>query len=193
MVWNALPLQLAKENKKFFFGQIKKGARQKDFEIAIQWLIDAGLAHKVNKVTTPAMPLKSYVDFSAFKLFMIDVGLLGAMSELDIDSILTGNDIFTEFKGALSEQYILHQLVSYTEYTPYYYSGEKSTYETDFLIQKRKNITPLEVKAEVGLKSKSLKFFCDKYKLKYAIRLSSADYIDQEWMINVPLWDVSSI
>ena len=193
MVWNALPLQLAKENKKFFFGQIKKGARQKDFEIAIQWLVDAGLAHKVNKVTKPAMPLKSYVDFSAFKLFMIDVGLLGAMSELDIESVLIGNNIFTEFKGALSEQYVLQQLISDTEYTPYYYSGEKSTYETDFMIQKGKNIAPLEVKAEIGLKSKSLKVFCDKYKPQYAVRLSSADYIDQEWMINVPLWAVSSI
>lgn len=193
MVWNALPTQLAKENKKFFFGQIKKGARQKDFEIAIQWLVDAGIAYKVNKVSKPVMPLKSYVDFSAFKLFMIDIGLLGAMSELDVESVLTGSDIFTEFKGALSEQYVLQQLVSDTDYTPYYYSGEKSTYETDFMIQKGKDIVPLEVKAEVSLRSKSLKVYCDKYKPKEAIRISGADYIDQEWMINVPLWGVSSI
>ena len=193
MVWNSLPVQLAKENRKFFFGQIKKGARQKEFEIAIQWLVDAGIAYKVNKVSKPAMPLKSYVDFSSFKLFMLDVGLLGAMSELDVDSVLNGNDIFTEFKGALTEQYVLQQIISETVYTPYYYSGEKSTYETDFLIQKGKKIVPLEVKAEVSLKSKSLKAFCNKFDPGLAIRISCDDFIDQGWMINVPLWAISAI
>lgn len=193
MVWNSLPVQLAKENRKFFFGQIKKGARQKEFEIAIQWLVDAGIAYKVNKVSKPAMPLKSYVDFSSFKLFMLDVGLLGAMSELDVDSVLNGNDIFTEFKGALTEQYVLQQIISETVYTPYYYSGEKSTYETDFMIQKGKKIVPLEVKAEVSLKSKSLKAFCNKFDPGLAIRISGDDFIDQGWMINVPLWAISAI
>lgn len=193
MVWNALPAQLAKENKKFFFGQIRKGARHKEFETAIQWLVDAGIVYRVNKVTKPAMPLKSYTDFSAFKLFMIDVGLLGAMSELDMESVLTGNDVFTEFKGALSEQYVHQQLISDTGYTPYYYLGDKSTYETDFMIQKGKNVVPLEVKSEVSLKSKSLRVFCEKFKPEKAIRISSADYMDQGWMMNVPLWAVSSI
>ncbi len=193
MTWQSLPMQLAKENKKFFFGQVKEGARQKDFEKAIQWLVDAGLIYKVNKVQKPAMPLKSYVDFSSFKLFLIDVGLLGAMSELDIDSVIQGNDIFVEFKGALIEQYVLEQLVSDTKYTPYYYSGEKSTYETDFLIQKSKDIVPIEVKAETNLKSKSLRAYFDKFSPALALRVSSSDYIDQGWMKNIPLWCVSII
>lgn len=193
MTWQSLPMQLAKENKKFFFGQVKEGARQKDFEKAIQWLVDAGLIYKVNKVQKPAMPLKSYVDFSSFKLFLIDVGLLGAMSELDIDSVIQGNDIFVEFKGALIEQYVLEQLVSDTKYTPYYYSGEKSTYETDFLIQKSTDIVPIEVKAETNLKSKSLRAYFDKFSPALALRVSSSDYIDQGWMKNIPLWCVSTI
>lgn len=193
MTWQSLPMQLAKENKKFFFGKIKEGARQKDFEKAIQWLVDAGLVYKVNKVQKPAMPLKSYVDFSSFKLFMVDVGLLGAMSELDIESVMNGNDIFVEFKGALIEQYVLEQLVSDTKYTPYYYSGEKSTYETDFLIQKGKDVVPVEVKAETNLRSKSLRAYYDKFSPALAYRLSSSDYKDQGWMKNIPLWCVSDI
>ena len=193
MIWQSLPMQLAKENKKFFFRQVKAGARQKDFEKAIQWLVDAGLVYKVNKVQKPAMPLKSYVDFSAFKLFLMDVGLLGAMSELDIDSVIQGNVLFVEFKGALIEQYVHQQLISDTRYTPYYYSGEKSTYETDFLIQKGKDIVPIEVKAEINLKSKSLRAYCDKFSPTLAFRISSSDYIDQGWMKNIPLWCVCMI
>ena len=193
MVWNAIPLQLSKENKKFFFGGIKKGARQKEFEIAIQWLVDSGLVYKVHKVTKPAMPLKSYLDFSAFKLFMIDTGLLGALSELDIESVLYGNSIFTEYKGAFTEQFVLQQLISDTPYTPYYYSGDKSTYEVDFMIQKGREVIPIEVKAENNLKSKSLRFFYDKFQPSVAIRTSTASYQDQGWMKNVPLWMISSI
>ena len=193
MVWNSLSSQLAKENKKFFFGQIKQGARQKDFEIAIQWLVDAGLVYKVNKVSKPAMPLKSYIDYSAFKLFVLDTGLLGAMSELDVNSVIAGNDLFTEFKGALTEQYVLQQIVSDTVYTPYYYSGEKSTYEMDFMIQKNGSIIPIEVKSENNLKSKSLKVFCDKYEPVEAIRISGAGYVDRGWMKNIPLWAVPAI
>ena len=124
---------------------------------------------------------------------MIDTGLLGAMSELDIESVITGNDIFTEFKGALTEQYVLQQIVSDTKYTPYYYSGEKSTYETDFMIQKKKDVVPIEVKAENNLKSKSLRVYCDKYKPNEAIRISASNYIDQGWMKNIPLWSVAAI
>ena len=193
MVWQSIPVQLSKENKKFFFGQMKKGARQKDFETAIQWLSDAGLIYKVNKVTKPAIPLRSYVDLSAFKIFMLDIGLLGAMSELDMNSIIEGNEIFVEFKGALTEQFVLQQLISDTQYTPYYYSGDKSTYETDFLIQKEKGIVPIEVKAETNLRSKSLRVFCEKFSPAEAIRLSASDYIDQEWMKNIPLWATSSL
>ncbi len=193
MTWQALPMQLAKENRKFFIGQVKEGARQKDFKKAIQWLVDAGVVCKVNKVQKPFMPLKSYLDVSSFKLYLVDVGLLCAMSELDVESVLAGNAIFTEFKGALAEQYVLEQLLSDTGYSPYYYSGEKSTYETDFLIQKGKDIVPVEVKAETNLKSKSLRAYHDKFSPKLSIRISASDYIDQGWMKNIPLWCVSSL
>ena len=158
MVWNSIPLQLAKENKKFFFGKIKEGARAKDFELAIEWLQDCGLITKVYKVSKPAVPLKAYLDFTSFKLYLLDVGLLGALSELDAESILEGNSIFVEFKGALTEQYVLQQIVSDTSYKPYYFAGEKSNYEVDFLIQKGKNIVPIEVKAEENLRAQSLKY-----------------------------------
>ena len=191
MVWNSIPMQLAKENKKFFFGKIKEGARSKDFELAIEWLQDCGLIKKVYKVSKPAMPLKAYIDFSAFKLYVLDVGLLGALSELDAVSILEGNSIFVEFKGALTEQYVLQQLIADTPYTPYYFVETKSEGEIDFLIQKGSNIVPIEVKAEENLKAKSLKFYCDKYSPSEAIRTSMSGYREQEWMVNIPLWMVS--
>ena len=193
MAWNAIPAQLAKENKKYFFGQVKAGARMKDFETALQWLKDAGLVHLVNKVEKPAMPLKSYVDLSAFKVYLIDIGLLGALSELDMDSVLRGNDIFVEFKGAFAEQYVLQQLIAATPYTPYYYSGEKSTYETDFLIQKGRDVLPLEVKAEENLRSKSARFYYDKFKPAYVIRISMSGAMDQGWIRNIPLWAIQSL
>ncbi len=188
MVWNSIPMQLAKENKKFFYGKIKEGARSKDFEIAIEWLLDCGLIKKVYNVSKPAMPLKVYTEFSAFKLYLIDVGLLAAMSELDAKSILDGNAIFVEFKGALTEQYVLQQLIAGTEFTPYYYSETKSEGEIDFLIQKGTNIVPIEVKAEENLKAKSLRVYCHKFKPQMAIRTSMSNYREQDWMINVPLY-----
>ena len=193
MVWNSLPMQLAKENKKFFFGQIKSGARMKEFEIAIQWLCDAGFIYKVQKVSKPAMPLKAYSVFSDFKVYLNDIGLLGALSELDKDSIISGNDVFIEFKGALTEQYVFQELKAMTSYTPYYYSGEKSTYEVDFLIQKGKLIVPLEVKAEENVKAKSLRFFVDKFNSEYAVRTSMSNYRKEEWLTNIPLWAVSGV
>lgn len=193
MVWNSIPMQLAKENKKFFFGQIKQGARMKDFEIAIEWLLDCGLIKKVYRVNKPAVPLKAYIDFSAFKLFLADIGLLGALSELDAEAILEGNAVFTEFKGALSEQYVLQQIVSDTEYTPYYFAGSKSTYEMDFMIQKGKYIVPVEVKAEENLRAQSLKMYCKKYEPEYAVRSSMSDYREQDWMTNLPLYAVSNL
>ncbi len=191
MVWNSIPMQLAKENKKFFFGKIREGARAKDFEIAIEWLLDCGLIKKVYNVSKPSMPLKAYTEFSAFKLFLLDVGLLAAMSELDAKSILDGNAIFTEFKGALTEQYVLQQLVADTEYTPYYFSETKSEGEIDFLIQKGTEIVPIEVKAEENLRAKSLRVYCDKFKPQTAIRTSMSNYREQDWMKNMPLWTVA--
>jgi len=193
MVWESIPVQLAKENKKFFFGQIKKGARSSEFEMAIQWLCDCGLVYKVHRVNEPKVPLSFYKDFSAYKLFLIDVGLLSALSELDAKTILEGNDLFVEFKGALSEQYVLQQLVSDTKYTPYYYGSEKSRYEQDFLIQKNKDIIPIEVKAEGNIRSQSLRAFHDKYKPNLSVRFSALNYADQEWMINIPLYAVCNV
>lgn len=193
MVWNSIPMQLAKENKKFFFGKIKEGARAKDFEIAIEWLQDCGLIKKVYNISKPAMPLKAYIEFSAFKLYLLDVGLLGALSELDAISILEGNSIFVEFKGALTEQYVLQQLIADTEYTPYYFTETKSEGEIDFVIQKGMNIIPIEVKAEENLRAKSLRTYCNKYLPEMAIRTSMSDYREQDWMTNVPLWMISTI
>ncbi len=193
MVWSSLPMQLAKENKKFFFGRIKEGARMKDYEKAIQWLIDAGLVYKTYKVTKPAIPLKAYIDLTSFKLFILDIGLLGAMAELDAETLINGNDLFVEFKGALTEEYVLEEMISSTPYTPYYYSGEKSVYETDFLIQRKGAVIPIEVKAETNTKSKSLRTFYDKFNPDYTIRLSTLDYIDQGWVINIPLWAVEGM
>ena len=179
--------------KKYFFGQVKAGARMKDFEMALEWLKDAGLVYLVHKVEKPAMPLKSYVDLSAFKVFLIDIGLLGALSELDVDSVLRGNDIFVEFKGAFTEQYVLQQLMAATSYTPYYYAGEKSTYETDFLIQKGQDVLPVEVKAEENPRSKSARFYYEKFHPSYVIRTSMSGAADQEWIRNIPLWAVQSL
>lgn len=193
MVWNSIPMQLAKENKKFLFGKIKEGARARDFEIAIEWLQDCGLITKVYKVTKPAVPLKAYIDFSSFKLFLLDVGLLSAMSDLDAKSILIKNNILTEFKGALTEQYVLQQLVADTDYTPYYFTESKSEGEIDFMIQKETNIVPVEVKAEENLRAKSLKTYYEKYKPAEAVRTSMSDYREQEWMTNIPLWTIITL
>lgn len=193
LVWDSVPMQLAKENKKFFFGQIKKGARSSEHELAIQWLVDCGLVYKVNRVNEPNMPLKAYKSMNAYKLFLLDVGLLGALSELEAESILDGNDIFVEFKGALTEQYVLQQLISDTRYTPYYFGTEKATFEQDFLVQRGKDIVPIEVKAGDNIRSQSLKAYCDKYHPNKAVRFSTLKYIDQGWMENIPLYAVCNL
>lgn len=193
LVWNSIPMQLAKENKKYIYGQVREGARAKDFELAIQWLLDCGLIHKVNRVKKPALPLKAYLDLDAFKIFLLDIGLLIAMTDLDAKVIIEGNRIFTEFKGALTEQFVLQQLIAEVGTEPYYYSTPNSKGEIDFLIQGKTTIIPLEVKAEENLKAKSLKAFCDKYNPKYAIRTSMSDYREQDWMKNIPLYNIGRI
>lgn len=193
MVWDSIPMQLAKENKKFFFGKIKEGARSSEFEIAIQWLTDSGLVHKVNRVTEPKLPLSAYKNFSIYKLFILDIGLLCAMSELDAKTILDENNLFVEFKGALTEQYVLQQLICDTNYTPYYFGTDKATFEQDFLIQKENGIIPIEVKASTNVRSQSLKTFSEKYKPKLSVRFSLLPYCDQTWMINIPLFAVCNL
>ena len=190
MVWDSIPMQLAKENRKFFFGKMKKGARSSEFEVAIQWLLDSGLVHKVSRVNEPHVPLSAYKDFSAYKLFVLDVGLLCAMSELDAKSIIEGNSLFVEFKGALTEQYVQQELVASTPYTAYYYGSEKATFEQDFLIQKNNSIVPIEVKAETNVRSQSLKAFYEKYKPNLSVRFSLLPYKRQDWMVNIPLYAV---
>ncbi len=193
MVWDALPMQLAKENKKFFFGKIKKGARSADFEMAVQWLCDSGLVCKVNRVNEPRIPLNAYKNFSAYKLFAVDGGLLGAMSSFDAKTIIEGNRLFIEFKGALTEQYVFQQIISDTPYIPYYYGSERATFEQDFLIQKDMDIVPIEVKAETNVRSQSLKAFYDKYKPEHSVRFSLLPHADQTWMENIPLYAVCNL
>lgn len=192
MVWNSIPSQLARENKKFIYGAMKKGARATEFEIAIQWLLDAGLIYKVNRVKEPKMPLKFYEDISAFKLFMLDVGLMGAMADTPADSVLIGENIFSEYKGAFSELFVHNELVQ-LGIVPYYHSVDNSLIEIDFVIQRGTNILPIEVKAEQNVKSKSLKTFIDKNPELKGIRFSMLDRMDQGWMTNIPLYDVMAI
>ena len=163
---------VGKENKKYIYGQVRKGSRAKDFELALQWLLDCGLIHKVQRVGKVAIPLKAYLDLDAFKVYLLDIGLLIAMTDLDAQVIIDGNRIFTEFKGALTEQYVLQQLIASEGIEPYYYSTSNSSGEIDFMIQGKTSIIPLEVKAEENLRAKSLKAFCEKYHPKYAVRTS---------------------
>ena len=193
LVWNSIPMQLAKENKKFIYKQVREGARAKDFEIAIQWLLDCGLIHKVQRVAKPAFPLKAYIDLDAFKMYLMDIGLLVAMTDLSEKVIIDGNRIFTEFKGAITEQYVLQQLISELNIVPYYYSTANSKGEIDFLLQGDISIVPVEVKAEENLKAKSLRAFCDKYDPKFAVRTSMSDFRVQEWMTNIPLYAIKWI
>ena len=193
MVWNSIPAQLAKENKKFIYGAVKKGGRAKEFEVAIQWLVDAGLVHKIYRSKTPEMPLKMYEDFNAFKLFLLDVGLLGARAGTGPAQIIANNEVFKEFKGAFTENYVLQQLVPEHLLHIGYFSKENSQVEIDFLVQTHSRIIPIEVKAEENVKSKSLRQFItidqsDK-KLK-GLRCSMKPYIDQGWMENIPLFGV---
>lgn len=191
-VWNSIPAQLSKESRKFVYGVIREGARAREYEIALQWLQDAGLIYKVYNVKAPRIPLKSYEDRAAFKIFLLDVGLLGAMSRLKTTTIISGNDIFTEFKGALTEQYVMQQLL--LRYEPYYFSKSKSTLEIDFLIEDDEdNIIPIEVKAETNVKAKSLRLFVQDNHSKMAYRISMNDYKPEEWLVNVPLYAVNAL
>jgi predicted AAA+ superfamily ATPase len=188
MVWQNIPAQLSKENKKFVYGVMKEGARAKDFELAIQWLVDSGILLKTHRVSKPAMPLIAYQDLSVFKLFFNDVGLLGAKSNLDTKTVVSGNDLYTEFKGALTEQFVMQQLkVAQIDYIGYW-TNERSTSEVDFVIQRDGDIIPIEVKTSENTKARSFKLFCEKYKPQTAIRTSLTNYRKEDWMTNVPLY-----
>lgn len=193
MLWNNIPSQLAKENKKFIYGLIREGARAREFELAMMWLIDCGLIYSVSKVSKPNLPLAAYQDFNSFKLFLVDTGLLGAMAGLNEKTLLEGNSIFTEFKGALTEQFVLQQLKSIKDISIFYWSAEKSKAEIDFIIQSENKVIPIEVKAEENLQAKSLKAFYEKYGNKYCVRTSMSDYREQEWIKNVPLYLINEL
>ena len=187
MVWNSIPAQLAKVNRKFIYGIVREGARAKDFELAIQWLSDYGMIMKSYRITKPGMPLIAYMEQNVFKMFMLDVGLLAAKANLSARILLEGNQIFEEFKGALTEQFVAQQLHS-QNMELYYYSTENSTGEIDFVIQKEQYCIPLEVKAEENLRARSLRAYCAKYRPEIAIRSSMSNYREQDWMVNVPLY-----
>lgn len=189
LVWNSVPSQLAKENKKFIYSALKKGARAKEFEDAIDWLIRAGLIHKVNRVNKIEKPLKFYEDFDGFKLFFTDLGLLGAISDVTAKEVMTGENYFSEYKGAFTEQYVAQELISLGEKI-FYYSKENSTLEIDFLIQKEA-VHPIEVKAEENVKSKSLRTVYDNNEKLVPWRFSMSGYKEQEWMTNIPLYAIS--
>ncbi|EET60863.1 hypothetical protein BRYFOR_07326 [Marvinbryantia formatexigens DSM 14469] len=191
MLWNSIPAQLAKENKKFIYGLIREGARAREYEVAITWLMDVGLVYRINRVKKPDFPLRAYQNFSALKLFVLDIGLLGAMSRLNAKIILEGNRLFEEFKGALTEQYVLQQLIVKPENDIFYWTAENATSEVDFLIQTDECIVPLEVKAEENLQAKSLKVFVQKYGVKNAVRVSMSGFMEQDWLTNFPLYNIS--
>jgi predicted AAA+ superfamily ATPase len=186
IVWNSIPSQLSKENKKFIYSAIKKGGRAKEFENAIQWLIDAGLVYKVLRVSKIEKPLKFYEDFDAFKLFILDLGLLGAMVDVSAKDVLVNNTAFVEYKGTFTEQYVLQELITVKK-NIYYYSKENSNLEIDFIIQKDE-VYPIEVKAEENLRSKSLKTVYELNQSLKPCRFSMADYREQDWITNIPLY-----
>ena len=188
-IWNELPSQLAKENKKFIYSQLQKGARAKDYELALQWLKDSGLVYAVSRIKKPNLPLSSYQD-KAFKLFSLDIGLLSAQSNLDASTILEKNRIFSEFKGALTEQYVLQQLLAKQKNPIFYWSNDRGSAEVDFLLEKKQSLIPIEVKAEENLKAKSLKLFVEQFNLPKGLRISMANYRQEEWLINLPLYAI---
>lgn len=189
-VWKSMPSQLFKENKKFIYGVIKKGARAKEFELAIQWLVDAGLVYKVSRCTKPASPLGIYEDVSIFKLYMVDVGLLGAMVKADPATILIKNNKFTEYKGGMTEQYVLQQFKSEGVAPIFYFSADDSRLEMDFLIEAKGNIVPIEVKAEENVKANSLMNFLQRHPDITGRRYSMLPYIRQEQLLCIPLYMV---
>ena len=193
LLWKSIPAQLSKENKKFIYGAAKEGARARDFEAALSWLINSGLVYRVNKITKPDLPITAYEDFNSFKLFVLDVGLLGAMTDLQADTIIDGNRIFEEFKGAIAEQYVLQQFKTIKDLPVFYWSNETSRAEIDFVIQIKSDVVPVEVKAERNLQAKSLKVYIEKFKPNYAIRTSMADYKKTNSLIDIPMYAIEII
>ena len=193
MLWNSIPSQLARENKKFIYGLVREGARAKEYETAILWLSDCGLVHKISRVNAAGIPLKAYEDLKAFKLFIVDVGLLGCMAGLRQRTLLDGNDLFVEFKGALTEQYVCQQLKTIEDLGVYYYTNDRGSCEIDFIVDTGEQIIPVEVKAETNLRAKSLKTYQEKFAPEIAVRASMADFKKEDRLVNLPLYAVEQI
>lgn len=193
MLWNSIPAQLAKENKKFIYGLVREGARAKDYETALLWLSDCGLVHRVSRVNAPGIPLRAYEDMKAFKLFVLDVGLLGCMTGLHQRTLLDGNALFVEFKGALTEQYVCQQLKTLADMELCYYTNDRGSCEVDFVVDTGGRVMPLEVKAETNLRAKSLKTYREKFSPELAIRTSMADYRKEDGLVNLPLYAIGQI
>ena len=193
MLWNSIPAQLAKENKKFIYGLVREGARAKDYETALLWLSDCGLVPSVSRVNAPGIPLRAYEDMKAFKLFVLDVGLLGCMTGLHQRTLLDGNALFVEFKGALTEQYVCQQLKTLADLELCYYTNDRGSCEVDFVVDTGGRVMPLEVKAETNLRAKSLKTYREKFSPELAIRTSMADYRKEDGLVNLPLYAIGQI
>lgn len=191
MLWNSIPSQLARENRKFLYGLVKEGSRAKDYELALSWLTECGQIRQVHRVTKPGIPLKAYEDRGAFKIFLVDTGLLSALADIDSGTLLEGSAIFTEFKGALTEQFVFQQLIATGHSGIFYWSAERSTAEVDFLIQHQNKFIPVEVKAEENLQAKSLKVFMEKFNPEISIRTSLSDFRAGNRMINIPLYAIA--
>ena len=193
MLWNSIPSQLARENKKFIYGLVREGGRAREYETAIMWLSDCGLVHKVSRVNAAGIPLKAYEDLKAFKLFVVDVGLLGCMTGLRQRTLLDGDDLFVEFKGALTEQYVCQQLKTIEDLGVYYYTNDRGSCEIDFVVDTGEQIVPIEVKAETNLRAKSLKTYRERFEPELSVRTSMADYKKDDWLLNLPLYAIENI
>lgn len=193
MLWNSIPSQLSKENRKFVYGLIRKGARAREYEMAIAWMIDCGLIHKVTRITKPNIPIKAYEDYKSFKLFILDIGLLGAMTSIDEKTLLKGSQIFTEFKGALTEQYVLQQLKANPSMPIHYWSHDRGIAEVDFVIQDEGMIIPIEAKAKTNLQAKSLKSYRIKYTPPISVRTSLSSYCEDNGLFNIPLYSICNL
>ena len=193
MLWNSIPSQLARENKKFIYGLVREGGRAREYETAIMWLSDCGLVHKVSRVNAAGIPLKAYEDLKAFKLFIVDVGLLGCMTGLRQRTLLDGDDLFVEFKGALTEQYVCQQLKTIEDLGIYYYTNDRGSCEIDFVVDTSEQIVPIEVKAETNLRAKSLKTYRERFEPELSVRTSMADYKKEDWLLNLPLYAIEQI
>ena len=187
LLWKNIPAQLAKENKKFIYTALKSGARAREYETALNWLDDAGMIHQVFRSSSPRMPLASYQDFSAFKLYMHDVGLLGAMSGTSPSMLLDGNALFTNFKGAMTEQFVFQELAA-KGITPNYWSSDSGNAEVEFVVQGEKGVFPVEAKAGINTKAKSLKVYRERFNPPYAIRTSLQPHHDGETVKDIPLY-----